>query len=246
MMQLNKNVVTVTKEINTIETWQVLGSPMGGDVQWKDGRSAKELARYITGCYPALPDAVERVLSRFASQDASFDWKVEYETGFSHLGYGKGMGRNHDMVIYNDDIFVGIEAKADEPFGDKTIEEELKSASDNKKNRIKKLVELVFGDEVKKHLDLRYQLLTACGAVLLEAQERHSKSAMLLVLVFLKSGTDESGNKFYEEENRQRNNEDWERFLLQADAKEVSDGCYEIPTKNGIHLYAQKIEIPLE
>ena len=44
-MKLNKNVVTVTKAITTLEEWQVLASPMGGDKQWRDGRSAKELAR---------------------------------------------------------------------------------------------------------------------------------------------------------------------------------------------------------
>ena len=242
-MQLNKNVVTVTKEINSLESWQVLGSPMGGDAQWKDGRSAKELARYIMGSYPNLPAEIENVLNRFSGSDAAFDWKAEYETSFSHFGYGKGMGRNHDMVIYNGDIFVGVEAKADEPFGDKTIGEELKKASDNKKKRIEKLVELVFGDAVENHLDLRYQLLTACGGVLLEAEEWKSKNAMLLVLVFLRAGTDANGNKYYEEENCQRNNADWDNFLKQMKATQMQDGCYEIPSKNGINLYAQKIEI---
>ena len=51
-------------------------------------------------------------------------------TEFEGQGYGRGMGRNHDMVIWNADVFVGIEGKADEPFGDKTIGDELKKASD--------------------------------------------------------------------------------------------------------------------
>jgi hypothetical protein len=241
-MQFNKNVVTVTKEINSLESWQVLGSPMGGDAQWKDDRRAKELARYIMGSYPNLPAEIETVLSSFTTPDTAFDWKAEYVTSFAHFGYGTGNGRNHDMVIYNGDIFVGVEAKADEPFGDKTIGEELKKASDNKKKRIEKLVGLVFGDAVENHLDLRYQLLTACGGVLLEAEERKSKNAMLLVLVFLKAGTDANGNNYYEEENRQRNNADWSEFLKQM-AAELQNGCCKIPTKNGINLYAQKIEI---
>ena len=245
-MKLNKYVVTATKEINSLESWQVLGSPMGGDTQWKDGRSAKELARYIIASYPSLPSEVENILGYFLSSDATLDWKAEYETSFSHFGYGKGMGRNHDAVIYNSDIFVGIEAKADEPFGDKTVAEELKNASDNKKKRIEKLVKLVFGDVIENHLDLRYQLLTACGGVLLEAQERRCKNAMLLVLVFLKNGVDSCGNKYFEEENRQRNHADWQRFLDQMKAKKTANGYYEIPTSNGVKLYAQKLEIPVD
>ena len=158
-MKLNKNVVTVTKAITTVEEWQVLASPMGGDAQWKDGRSAKELARYITDAYPKMPKEIEHVLSRFSGPDADFDWKAEYVTDFAKHGYGRGMGRNHDMVIWNEDVFVGIEGKADEPFGDKTVAEELKKASDNKVLRIDKLCGLVFGDCKAKHLDLRYQLL---------------------------------------------------------------------------------------
>ena len=242
-MKLNKNMVTVTKEINTLESWQVLGSPMGGDVQWKDGRSAKELARYILHSYPNIPVEIENILTPFIGTDAFLDWKVEYETSFAHFGYGRGMGRNHDMVIYNDDIFVGVEAKADEPFGDKTIGEELQKASDNKKERIEKLIQLVLGDSVENHLDLRYQLLTACGGILLEAKDRGIPNAVLLVLVFLKSGVDAQGNKYFEEEKRLRNNADWNHFLVQMNAQKSSNGYYEILTNNGIKLYAQKIEI---
>ena len=247
-MKLNKNVVTVTKAITTVEEWQVLASPMGGDAQWKDGRSAKELARYITDAYPKMPKEIEHVLSRFSGPDADFDWKAEYVTDFAKHGYGRGMGRNHDMVIWNEDVFVGIEGKADEPFGDKTVAEELKKASENKALRIDKLCGLVFGDCKEKHLDLRYQLLTACGGVLLEAQKRHIPNAVLLVLVFLRDGADQNQKPFYLEENRQRNNADWSSFVKQLKATEISNGFYRVPdpgTYNGVNLYVQKIEIPV-
>ena len=245
-MKLNKNIVTVTKEINTLEEWQVLASPMGGDKQWRDGRSAKELARYITTAYPNMPKEIESVLYRFSSADAAFDWKAEYVTDFSQYGFGRGMGRNHDAVLYNSDVFVGIEGKADEPFGEKSIAEELKKASDNKKLRIDKLSNLVFGDQKENHLDLRYQLLTACGGVLLEAQKRQISNAVLLVLVFLKAGTNDDGKPYYLEENRQRNNSDWDLFTKQLKAQEMQNGFYGVPdpgTYDGINLYVQKIEI---
>lgn len=240
-MKLNRNIVTVRKEINTLESWQVLASPMGGDLQWKDGRSAKELARYITNSLPQMPTEIEAVLKQFAPADAAFDWKAEYVTSFSAAGYGRGMGRNHDMVIYNEDLFVGVEAKADEPFGDKTVKDELSKASENKKNRICKLTELVFGDGPQNHLDLRYQLLTACGGVMLEAQKRHSKNAMLLVLVFLKDDC-------YTQENVQQNNRDWSDFLRQLKAVRTPDGYYKVPQNQVIpntNLYIHKIEIML-
>lgn len=245
-MKLNKNVVTVTKAITTLEEWQVLASPMGGDKQWRDGRSAKELARYITDAYPQMPKEVEAVLNRFSCPDAEFEWRAEYVTEFEGQGYGRGMGRNHDMVIWNTDVFVGIEGKADEPFGDKTIGDELKKASDNKVLRIDKLCNLVFGDCKENHLDLRYQLLTASGGVLLEAKERHIPNAVLLVLVFLRTGADGHKKTFYREENRQRNNNDWRSFVEQLKADEIFDGFYRVPdpgTYNGVNLFVQKIEI---
>lgn len=245
-MKLNKNMVT--REINSLDSWLALAPPMGGQNQWKDGRSAKELARYITGSLPHMPKEIEQLLSNFSAPDAAFDWSAEYVTKFSECGYGRGMGRNHDAVIYNGEVFMGIEAKADEPFGDKTIKDEMKNASDNKMLRIRKLVELVFGDKPENHLDLRYQLLTACGGVLLEAKERKIKNAVLLVLVFLKAGTDADGNTYYTEDNRQRNHHDWQSFLKQTNAKITPQGYFKVPTQgecSKINLYVQKLEIPI-
>lgn len=235
--------------INSLETWFDIAPPMGGITQWRDGRSAKELARYMTNAFPHMPAEIEAVLSPFANPDSCFKWGAEYVTEFSRFGYGLGMGRNHDAVIFDKNIFVGIEGKADEPFGDKTIEDELKKASANKAMRINKLVKLVFGDAPENHLDLRYQLLTACGGVVLEAQERKIPNALLLVVVFLKEGVDEFGRRFYEEERRQENHKDWKSFLQQIKAKELPNGSYKVPmceARNGINLYVQKIEIKVK
>lgn len=248
-MKLNKNIVTVTKEIVTLTDWQVLASPMGGDSQWRDGRSAKELARYITDSLPQMPKELENLLSDFSQANSSFDWSAEYVTDFCKYGYGKGMGRNHDLIVYNEDVFLGIEAKADEPFGSKTVAEELKDASDNKKMRIEKLSELVFGDQAEHHLHLRYQLLTACAGVLLEAKHRKIQNAVMLVLVFLKTGADASGRPYYLEENRERNHKDWTDLLCQLRASPYKNGCFKAsvsPQCAGMDLYVQKIEIPVE
>lgn len=248
-MKLDKNFVTVIKEIATLTDWQILASPMGGDEQWRDGRSAKELARYITESLPQMPKELEQLLCCFSGMDSAFDWSAEYVTDFRKYGYGRGNGRTHDLILYNDDVFVGIEAKADESFGNKTIAEELENATDNKKLRIDKLVSLVFGDETKNHLTLRYQLLTACGGVLLEAEQRKLRNAVMLVLVFLKKGVGDDGKPYYHEEKLMRNNSDWEEFLCQLQAVQTGNGCYKaaIPgAHKDIDLYLHKIEIPLD
>ena len=35
--------------IDSVEKWKQFAPPFGGDKQWEDGRSAKELAKYIIG-----------------------------------------------------------------------------------------------------------------------------------------------------------------------------------------------------
>lgn len=248
-MKLNRNFVTDTKEITTLTDWKILAPPMGGDKHWRDGRSAKELARYITESLPQMPKELEQLLSGFSGADSAFNWSAEYVTDFQKQGYGRGNGRNHDLILYNDDVFVGIEAKADEPFGKKTIAQELVKAADNKKLRIDKLVSLVFGDETKNHLMLHYQLLTACGGVLLEAKQRKLRNAVMLVLVFLKKGIGDDGKPYYHEENRMRNNSDWEEFLCQLQAVQTDKGCYKATAAGAykdIDLYLHKIEIPLD
>lgn len=248
-MKLNKNFVTETKEIATLTDWLSLAPPMGGLDQWRDGRSAKELARYITESLPQMPKELEQLLCSFSRMDSTFDWSAEYVTDFQKYGYGRGNGRNHDLILYNDDIFVGIEAKADEEFGKNTIAKELVKATENKKLRIDRLVSLVFGDETENHLTLRYQLLTACAGVLLEAKQRKLRNALMVVLVFLKDGTDGNGRPYYCEEKRMRNNMDWEQFLSQLCAVQTSGGCYKAAVPGAckeIDLYLHKIEIPLK
>lgn len=233
-------------DITSLESWFTYAPPMGAEKQWRDGRSAKELARYITDSLPAVPTDVGALLGNFTAKGETFDWAAEYVTDFAHYGFGRGMGRNHDAVIFNKDIFVGIEAKADEPFGDKTVSEELEKASTNKALRINKLTELIFGDSAENHPSLRYQLLTACGGVLLEAIERKINNAMLLVLVFLKSGHDQHGKPYYTEENRIRNNQDWDEFLSQIKAERTPEGYWKVPpcgAYSAINLYVHKLEI---
>lgn len=237
-MKLGKNFGD--NQITDLDTWFKYAPPMGGDKQWKDGRSAMELARFLTQNYPNVPQVLSDVLTFFTSPSAIFTWAGEHETSFAKHGLGRGTGRNHDAILYNEDIFVGIEAKADEPFGDKNLGEEFELASNNKKNRIRGLASMIFGESVEYNKNLRYQLLTACGGTLLEAKERGIHNALVLILVFKKEGC-------YTHENDLRNQQDLSTFIKATGARISRNGCYAIPTsygkENGINLYLKKIDI---
>lgn len=228
-------------KITDTASWGRIAPPMGKEAQWVPGRSAMELARYITADLPNLPKEIEEVLSPFTDSDTEFDWRAEHVTSFAAFGLGKGNGRNHDAFLFNKDIAVGIEGKADEPLGSKLIGEEMRAAGENKMHRIRGIAKMLFGDGPENHTKIRYQLITAASATLLEAKQRGTDKAMLLVIVFKKPGC-------YSEEKIARNNADIERFLTEVGAQK-RDGHYFLPTpygqENGIELFFAKIEIDL-
>lgn len=229
--------------ISTVELWLEKAPPKRGKLQWKDGRSAKELARYITAALPDVPSEMEAVLSHFVSKDASFEWEAEHVTDFALYDLGRGEGRNHDAFLENEKLVVGIEAKADEAFGSQCIKRALNKASDNKIHRVNGMINMLFGDSPENHMPIRYQLVTAACATLLEAKKRELNKAVLMVIVFKKQGC-------YCEEKIVRNEKDIQAFLDHSGATKVGDGAYWIvPTvygkQHGIDLYFSEITIEL-
>ena len=228
--------------ITDIESWFKISPPMGGEKQWKDGRSAKELARYMTSTYPMVPKEIEDTLCYYVGKNAEFDWAAEYVTEFQPFGLGKGEGRNHDAFLFNSDIVVGIEGKADESLGSQLIGDALENASDNKKQRINGMIQMLFGDSPENHKGIRYQLVTASAATLLEATKKNVKKAILMVIVFKKNGC-------YSEEKIAANNTDIQNFLIDISAIKKEE-YYIIPTsygkENNIDLYFKHIEIELD
>ncbi len=177
--------------ITNLETWFRYSPPKGGKKQWQCKRSAMELARYITRSVPRLPEEMKKAIEiTRESCENDFVWEAEYVTSL----VGRGEGRNHDMAIWGKDIFIGVEAKADEPF-DKEVKLWLSEGDSNKENRIKRLNDLcniAFGKEYdcSKHADVMYQLLSAFGGTVREAVKDGKSKAMLLVLVFESDKTD--------------------------------------------------------
>ena len=222
-----------------LTTWKAIAPPLGNDKQWKDGRSAKELARYMMANYPNMPKEIEEIVSNFDSNSSEFEWDAEYVTDFEKYGLGRGNGRNHDAFLFNDNIVIGIESKADEPFGSQTIGEALTTSSTNKLHRINTMIDMLFGDDPGNYKNLRYQLVTATTALLLEARERQVTNAMLIVITFKKQDC-------FDENKMQRNKSDLLNFISECRG-EKSGNCYIISTqfgeKNDIKLFVSNIEI---
>lgn len=102
-------------------------------------------------------------------------------------------------------------------------------------------VHLLYGDLPDVHKDIRYQLVTAVCATLLEAKTRGLKKAMLMVIVFKKSGC-------FSEEKVANNDKDIQYFLSHSHAFQADD-YWVIPTKYGseigIEMYFSEIIINL-
>ena len=218
------------KNIVTIDDWYNVCPPKKGEKQWVDGRSAKELAKYILNAMPSVPNEIEKALSRIVPANTEFNWDAEYVTALP----GIGEGRNHDAVLFGPDIVVTIEAKADEPLGN-LIEDEIKNASVNKLYRITKLLQYIFKDGAKNYHSLRYQLLTASAGTILEAENKGCKCAVLIVLTFKNNGN-------VTEAKMNVNHSDIDAFLKATEAYE-ENGLYVIPNNTDTKLYFKEIII---
>lgn len=225
-MKLNAHA----KGIVDCDSWETHRPPKMPERQWKDGRSAKELARYITASLPGVPVEIEEALKHLVPANAVFDWDAEYVTKLP----GTGEGRNHDAVLFGEDLVVCIEAKADETLGN-LCGEEMADASVNKLHRISALLDMFFKGGFKKYRQLRYQLLTAGAGAILEAQKQKAAKAVLLVIVF-------KSREHTEEAKLQANDRDIENFLAATNAF-PAEGLMQIPNNTDVALYFGKIEI---
>ena len=207
-----------SREITDIASWFKKAPPAKGEEQWKPGRSAYELAAYMTKSLDTAPAEIEQALRDAGINTTQcFDWDGEVVTDFAGQGLGRGYGRHHDAALWNDDVFVGIEAKADEPL-DKKLSELVPGASENRMKRLNGLCRMIYGGDYDggKYGEIRYQLLTALGGVLLEAngcskgREGKRKTAFLLIITFLKK--DSSGRPFTSSDKVKINEEDIRRF----------------------------------
>ncbi len=182
------NLEKVAK-ITNVDIWLKVAPPKGGEAQWKDGYSAKELAKFVIEHPEDFSKLLEKVVkSTIDYIPSSFTGEPEATTNLPPQG--SSGPREHDLLLYDNRIVIGIEAKVDEPFGnDKSIKQEKESTSEDKPKyeRINWLMNTILrGRQIdeKEVGDLKYQLFTATAGTLLEAARRGMEECIFLVLAF--------------------------------------------------------------
>ena len=223
----NNNIIT------TVEEWYQFAPPKAKGKHWKDGRSAKSLAQFMTD-----KNQVKKLEDILVELEYDTNGVISCTPEANTVLPCKGNGRNHDLLMIGEDFVVGIEAKVSEPFGEE-ISTELIEASDNKKGRIDKLANELFGckiNEVKDGLELRYQLLTGVYGTLLEAENNKKSKALFLVIVFTDGLTSEDENAV------NRNNDDFKNFCKCINLSEEGGTI----CKSNVDLTIKKVEISLK
>lgn len=176
--------------INSVETWLQYGGPKKGSKQWKEFRSALELARsWLRDDVPAMPVEYSHLL-KTRRETRGFNPTLglaEVEIAFDDLK----PPRNSDMVVIGESkegrIVLAVEAKADEPFA-KLVSDELKglAKASGKPERIRRLAAAVLNREVDDHVrSLRYQLLHSLAATAVEARKHQANVGVLLIHEFI-------------------------------------------------------------
>lgn len=179
--------------ITSLNDWFRHSPPAAGERHWKEGRSAKELAKYWmkNGELIVVPNELQ---SLFNSNPVTSELLVESvipECTTKLDNFGKG--RMHDLLLIGKkdecSIVISIEAKADETFGP-TIAERHRNNSVNSKidERINLLSKQLFLDVNIE--SLRYQLLHGIAGTLLEAKKQKADFAVFVVQEFTTSLTD--------------------------------------------------------
>lgn len=198
-------------QVRTMDEWLAAMPRRIREKQWKEGRSAMELARAWVGSGAVVvPDEVLRLLetdSEFSALEI-LEARPEEE---ARLDDFRGNSRNADLLILarraGEPVVISVEAKADESFGPaigEYLESSVKVEGSNAPIRIRQLSSAIFGVEPSEVAGLRYQLLHAIAGTLIAATDHGARRALFLVHEFL-AATDRR--------NVERNATDLEAFV---------------------------------
>lgn len=226
-------------QIKTLKDWLDYAPPAKKEEHWQDGRSAKELARYIVGEKGCLPKELEYVLT-----------KLECKEGTKLIGIpelvtkldSRGRGRTHDLLLVKEnEIVVGIEAKVDETFDKQVYEiiEELVGKNgeeaQGKYKRLKGLYESIYDSKIDKTY-LRYQLLAATVGTLIEAKNAKASKAALVIITFVDTLSGVSKQMI-------RNEEDLNYFISTIYKYKKGGKYYNLPGFKDIEFYVENIKV---
>lgn len=201
--------------IESVEDWFRLAPPKEGLRQWKDGRSAKELAKswFPEPGKPQIPPDLISLLNSHPDLIGTeiIEGTPEHKIPLDNF---RGETRNADLVLVGKKdeakISINIEAKADEPY-DQIISEKLRLVNNSRSkipDRVNLMCQALFGSAPVSNaelLNLRYQLLTGCAGALIEASRVDAQIAVFVVHVFISGAVNP--------EKVQSNDMDYMQFL---------------------------------
>jgi Domain of unknown function (DUF6946) len=174
-------------EITTLKEWESMYATPQLKKQWVQHRSAYSVAEFLLnhGGGEAIRSRVSEVLGCSVEFERAIP---EYEFRFDEYG----RGRVHDLGVFGHtetgkSLFIGVEAKVDEPFGSSVRDSYLRAkakqivgVATNAPERIEDLLALHFSEPDPTMFDLRYQLLYATAGTLAVETDIH----LLYVAVF--------------------------------------------------------------
>jgi hypothetical protein len=213
--------------IASLDDWFEHAPPKRGARHWRDGRSAKELARACCGeAGTQLPLELEHLLKPLIGVLEHAQGWPEARLAMDSL---QGEPPNLDLALHLEgsegSISVAVEAKADESFGARVDSLLLKAARRIAADEVTKAVERVqtlalallprWVDGLPHLGDLRYQLLTGAAGALSLAREHGTSRAAFVVYEFIDQ-TRTSPTK------RRRNRQDLDSFVARLTNGEVT------------------------
>ena len=104
-LELKKN----GKIIKSVDDWYSAAPPKNPSLHWKDGRSAKELAKYMTSTKGYMPKEIENILTKLGcNTNITFYGEPESVTSLE----GRGGGRHHDLLlVQGNEVMIGVELR---------------------------------------------------------------------------------------------------------------------------------------
>lgn len=202
--------------ILTLDDWQSLCYPPPNDKHWKKDRSAYSIADIILNHNGA--EIIRSRVTEAIKTSVSIERIIpEYEVKFDDLG----KGRVHDLGCFGyaggKTVFIGVEAKVDEPFGQTVLDQYLSmkakqivGISTNAPERIEYLLAQHFTKPKLSMFDIRYQLLYATVGTIAAGAD----ISVLFVMV-LKT-------KLYDRKIGCKNYSDYNRFMKTVGAKPLN------------------------
>ena len=225
-MRIEKNNTAITSIIQ----WEQHAGPIRKN-QWKDGRSAKELARAWCGDHAPTMPAVLRSLLDSRAETSGLEVNTVYPDYSISFDAHAGKPLSVDLAFVGHSasglVAVTVQAKADESFGH-TVEKSLGSALERRianprSNGIRRIEDLacaLFGskqDNVPHVGNLRYQLLTAAAGTLAYALAQKPVAAVC-VLVIHEFVTDQTSDAMHA-----RTAKDYRQFLHRLSGRPFGD-----------------------